>query len=282
MTGRLMTFEIRSSLKYLGILWAAVLVSSIFLGVAERGFGNLFSDGNMIASTLNVIFTFVFAASFVAMLVGTIIVIILRFYRGLLGEEGYLMHTLPVKTWQLITAKGVVAAGIVVVSILVSILALIISAGIYGAEVVQVFKDIGLAIRECPMSLLAGFELLVLMILWILTKVYEVYASMSIGQLAGKHRALLSIGAYVGIEVILDIIGIALISFIVKTGIGERIADSFTVLDNMDAFDTAAISAKAISLAQPEFIAILVAVIALLAVFHIITERLLATRLNLQ
>ena len=33
----------------------------------------------------------------------------LRFYRNLFTDEGYLMHTLPVKKWELITAKGLVA-----------------------------------------------------------------------------------------------------------------------------------------------------------------------------
>lgn len=41
----------------------------------------------------------------VALFVLTMIVIIQRFYKGLLCDEGYLMFTLPVKPWQLIATK---------------------------------------------------------------------------------------------------------------------------------------------------------------------------------
>ena len=46
----------------------------------------------------------------------TCVVTIQRFYKGLLGQEGYLMFTLPVKNWQLVFSKALVSFFIGMVS----------------------------------------------------------------------------------------------------------------------------------------------------------------------
>ena len=43
------------------------------------------------------------------MFVATLIVVIQRFYKSLLGDEGYLMFTIPVKAWQNILNKLLVS-----------------------------------------------------------------------------------------------------------------------------------------------------------------------------
>lgn len=48
---------------------------------------------------------FLYAMFLCAVVVITFIVILLRFYKNLLQNEGYLMNMLPVKSWQHITAK---------------------------------------------------------------------------------------------------------------------------------------------------------------------------------
>ena len=46
-----------------------------------------------------------FIAVIAAMLVIAVIFVVSRFSKGLLGNEGYLMHTLPVRPWQLVASK---------------------------------------------------------------------------------------------------------------------------------------------------------------------------------
>ena len=57
-----------------------------------------------------------YVALCIAVVVLAIVFIIQRFYNGLLKDEGYLMFTLPVKTWQLIKAKGLTALIVTVIS----------------------------------------------------------------------------------------------------------------------------------------------------------------------
>ncbi len=283
MISRLADYEIRSSLKYVGVLWAGVLVASIFLGLAGKVVdGGLSDQPSTIASIAVVVFTALFGILFVAMLVGTAAVIILRFYKGLLGEEGYLMHTLPVKTGQLIIAKGLVAAGVILITILVSIVSFTVSAGITGFDIWNTLRSFFEAIRECPPAILLIIEAFLIILASILAEIYEIYASLSIGQLTGKHRVLLSIGAYIGIESILNTLGILMISLLVNTSLGERISSKFDSLAMLDTMNTGDIAGKAIMLAQPEIIFVLVLILAEVVIFHIVSERILSRKLNLQ
>ena len=46
---------------------------------------------------------------FFGIMVVSLVVVIQRFYKSLLGDEGYLMFTLPVETWKLVMSKLLVA-----------------------------------------------------------------------------------------------------------------------------------------------------------------------------
>ncbi len=52
--------------------------------------------------------SFVFSLALIAAVVTTIVLMILRFYRNLMTDEGYLMFTLPVSTTELICSQLIV------------------------------------------------------------------------------------------------------------------------------------------------------------------------------
>ena len=70
-----------------------------------------------------------YVAVMVAVLVVTEVILIQRFYKSLLGDEGYLMFTLPVTVSQHIWAKTIIA----VVMSIISIAAAVLSIGIIGS-----------------------------------------------------------------------------------------------------------------------------------------------------
>lgn len=49
------------------------------------------------------------------------VLVIQRFWKGIWGAEGYLTHTLPVRAWQILLSKLVVAVTLLFVSILVGV-----------------------------------------------------------------------------------------------------------------------------------------------------------------
>lgn len=75
---------------------------------------------------ISTLIVFLYAMFLCAVVVITFIVILLRFYKNLLQNEGYLMNMLPVKSWQHITAKLIAAVVWSFVSVLVVIVSVLI------------------------------------------------------------------------------------------------------------------------------------------------------------
>ena len=275
MTGKLMKYEFRSSLRNIGIIWAALIAAAVLFGIMLRTTMNI-SAGNHagILRMMEIVFTIVppllYIAMFVAMLVITVLIVIMRFYRGLLGDEGYLMHTLPVKPWQLITSKGLVASCIVLVSSIVAVLSIFILVAIQDAGgffdgMGDVFKAMG---RE-PRWIIVTIECIIILVLSIMKSVYQIYAAMAIGQLSGKHRLLTSLGAYVAISMVLTILLLLLMTAADAIGIMTWINDNLMQITDGFKISQLAIGGMfALTAVQ-------------VAAFHVITERILSKKLNL-
>lgn len=140
-----------------------------------------------------------------ALIVATVLIILQRFYKGLLRDEGYLMHTLPVKPWQLITAKGFTAFVVVIISGIIAVISIFILIGvsisISISDLGELLADIFRMYGDEPVYILYTIEAILLAALSILKTIYKTYASMSIGQLSDNHKILISVAAYIGISV---------------------------------------------------------------------------------
>ena len=275
MTGRLIKYELRSSIKLMGVIWAALIVTSFLFSISINFRGNIMRSSSIASTLINLfqgITGMLYIAVFIATAAASVVIIIMRFYKGLLSDEGYLMHTLPVKPWQLITAKGVSALIIVCASVIVSILSIMILAGTGSFGAIVEFCDlIREMFREEPKVILVAAEFLVLAILSLLKSIYQIYASLSIGQLAGKHRILLSLGAYVGINIVITVLAVLIMMLLDVTGAlnGWSSLSLNTVNDMLNAGQAVLGFFAAVTVIQ-------------LAAFHVITERILSLRLNLQ
>lgn len=275
MTGRLIKYELRSSIKLMGVIWAALIVTSFLFSISINFMGNIMRSSSIASTLINLfqgITGMLYIAVFIATAAASVVIIIMRFYKGLLSDEGYLMHTLPVKPWQLITAKGVSALIIVCAIVIVSILSIMILAGTGSFGAIVEFCDlIREMFREEPKVILVAAEFLVLAILSLLKSIYQIYASLSIGQLAGKHRILLSLGAYVGINIVITVLAVLIMMLLDVTGAlnGWSSLSLNTVNDMLNAGQAVLGFFAAVTVIQ-------------LAAFHVITERILSLRLNLQ
>ena len=138
----------------------------------------------------------------------------LRFYRNLFTDEGYLMHTLPVKKWELITAKGLVAVIWNVITTITTLLAvflvvlLISISSRYGSltwtdmteSFAQFFHEAIPIIKEMfhmPVWMVA----LLFLGNFIVSAFYGtllLYASVSIGHLWKKHPMAGTVLSYIG------------------------------------------------------------------------------------
>ena len=267
MLTNLIAFDLKNSARLLVPLHIALLIFTI-LGRITLGSDFLMQMPDEIFALLVIFYVMM------VIVVGVIssFYFIYWFYKNLFTDEGYLMHTLPVKPWQLITAKGVSALIIVCASVIVSILSIMILAGTGSFGAIVEFCDlIREMFREEPKVILVAAEFLVLAILSLLKSIYQIYASLSIGQLAGKHRILLSLGAYVGINIVITVLAVLIMMLLDVTGAlnGWSSLSLNTVNDMLNAGQAVLGFFAAVTVIQ-------------LAAFHVITERILSLRLNLQ
>ncbi len=193
MLARLMKYEIKSTARLFIPLYAVLLIFALLnrylnpfevLETAEN-----FSIQVFIRGLSMTLYFFLIIAVFAA----TLVIIIQRFYKNLLGDEGYLMFTLPVKTWQHIVNKLLTAMVWCVFSAIVVAGSLLIF--IESKYIVEFLNFIKNSIKHTFGT--PGFVLLPLIVIAQLTAgILMIYNAMTLGQLFQRHRLLASFGMY--------------------------------------------------------------------------------------
>lgn len=271
MTGKLMKYEFKTSNAFMCALWAAVLASSLIFLLAQTITKADILGGSIFAALLDTIPAIVYWLLFALLIIGTVVIILIRFYRSLLSDEGYLMHTLPVRTWELVASKGLVAACLLLISMLVAGLSLFIMA---GPEAFIGLKNLIAAVfagRDgAGYIALIAVECLIIMIASVLKTIYCIYAAMSIGQISNNHKILFSVIAYICINLAILIITIACISLGDATGLDVWLTNhSVTSMSDFGNLQLLMLFLFILTMIQ-------------VAIFFVITERMLNRKLNLQ
>ena len=203
MLGKLLKYDFRSMGKQFAFIWPAALVMALL---------NRFTIGSLDSSDVtrelfSGVAMLVYVSILIAMFVIALIFVIQRFYLGLLGDEGYLMHTLPVRSWQLIVSKAICALVASVVSILVAVVSivLLVPGALSGflSFWPRFFAALG---REGGNGILLLAELLVLAVAGALAAFFQLYLAMAIGHLFNKNRIAMSVVAYIVIQAALNTI----------------------------------------------------------------------------
>lgn len=278
MLGKLIKYDLKSMSRAFVPMWILAPVISLMLSISIRGMtaweespvGNYVVSGGGLVMTVMIL---LFSAVMIGLTVMTILFIIQRFWNGLLKEEGYLMFTLPVKVWELITAKGVAAALITCVSVMDGILSCFIlilaSSDELVLEMIGAWNSFKKVVGEFgPMFWVIMVLLVIALIAGLLESIYQVYASMALGQLFEGHRVIGACAAYVGISV-----AVSVLTSIVMIVVDQVFPDSwiwYTVNGSETVFGITYMLLLILSSAVK------------IAVFHVITERILSTRLNLE
>lgn len=144
------------------------------------------------------------------MFVMTLVVMIQRFYKNLLSDEGYLMFTLPAETWKHIVSKLIVSMMWTVASGIAGGLSILIItfdkvltkdfiydvAGVAGSF----FTTLGAS------AVLFSFEFALIGIIVLASNVLIIYASIATGHLFNRHRILAALGAFILISTLSQVL----------------------------------------------------------------------------
>ena len=230
---RLLKQDIRSTGRIMAVLYAAVLV----LAAVSRVLTSFVDE--TVASVLIMVFSrlisILFVIAVVACVVMTFVLMIIRFYKNFLTDEGYLMFTLPVTTGQLIWSKLLVAVFWVIVSAAVGVLAsFILTVGTDAQDVI-----FGIDFSELFRGFTGGQTALVVVLTATLVLLYagytylRCYAAMAVGQSFGSRKLLLSVVFYIAFGIAESILTTALASPLLNTKAFENImfnAEPFDVV----------------------------------------------------
>ena len=205
MLSKLLKYEFKSTGRTFLPIYGALLVTSFLtrLFVFNKDFSNSF-----FLSLFQVVISSLFGFLLMAVCILTLVVSLQRFYKNLLGEEGYLSMTLPVRPWQHILCKSLTSLVWYIFSSIAAILAFVILAyekGMIG----DFFKAIGTLIRRGSLNaqiLTACGEFFLFAALGILAFTMMLYASMALGQLNANKRLLTSFGAFLALNFLVQIL----------------------------------------------------------------------------
>ena len=215
MLGKLFKYEMKATAR----IFVPVYIAMVLLS----GIGRLVSGIDLFSGELSWIAglflaTYVFAIFAVFIL--TYVVVIQRFYKNLLSDEGYLMFTLPVKPSRLILSK-LLASVLWMVCTVVAIL--------FSLLVLAASKDFFAAIPEAWASLVAFFtkefggystlmavELIVLLVVALFCSMLLFFVSIALGQLISRHKVAGAFAAYLLISFVVEIVMLLLLFLLVS------------------------------------------------------------------
>lgn len=234
MLGKLIKYEWRGLYK-VGLLLLGVVAFATLLGFFAAH-SPLWSDIRIYDETVEAfagMMSFGAIMIYIMLLVGVVYAVLIyvavRFYRTMYTDEGYLLHTLPVNKNQILISKvlmGSVWVFFINVAVFASVMAFVsfifeaVSPGSFGElmrEMAEIYAEIGMELRNMDsVTKMRVVHLLISMtgyvVLGLPSTLVTIFGAISLGQLFSKHRVLMAILSYVGIN-----IGINIVSALLRT-----------------------------------------------------------------
>ena len=204
MLRKLLKHEFRATGRIMLPMYLILLVTAVGSNLAGRGM----LDGRYhILNILGVLIVTAFGIAICGALLMSFVLMIQRFYKNLLQDEGYIMLTLPASIHQHVWAKLIVSAAWFVVTVVV-----VIAAGCVMAFDIGVIRDFfeGLWDLLWELRKLEAFyafngvgylaELAALAFFGLAAMCLQFYAALAIGHSAANHKMVCSVGAFFALQ----------------------------------------------------------------------------------
>ena len=212
MLRKLMKHEFRATGRIMLPLFLILLVTSVGANFSTRG---LLETDNKFLDVLGVLLVMAFAIAIVGVCVMSMVVMVQRFYKNLLQDEGYVMMTLPVSVHQHVWSKLIVSAVWFALTLVVVCLACLIMA--FDVELVQ---QIAAGFRELFQEIYRNLstyyaingtaivaEFLVLCFVGCCAMCLQFYAALAIGHSFPNHKMAWSVLWFFLIQFIMQFLG---------------------------------------------------------------------------
>ena len=213
MLGKLMKYDMRSGFRKFALIWIGLAALGVINGFTVKYVLDGENQNQLVNFFLGVLPMMLLVALYVAMGIFVLVFIVERFYKGLLGDEGYLMFTLPVTTSAHIGSKLLTGMIFAILSTLVAIvsgiLLMLVLEPVGLRETIRAWSGMSAYLRDNPLPAGTGWvmaEFAVYTLVAMAAANLQIYTAISIGHLAKKHRGGFALLAYVGISIAFSII----------------------------------------------------------------------------
>lgn len=209
MLGKLLKYECKSIGRILLPIYALLLVLSVIFGFILRQNSAI----PAVQTIRNLLGGFYTMAGF-ALIAITVGIIILQFYRNLLGNEGYLMFATPVTTGRHITNKMISGTIWTILGVIVgldSILTLgLISQKVNWNEFTHGLQQIFHHFSNTSHAIVM-LQVILVFVVCSAEMVAKIYASIAVGHQWSNHRKLGAVIAYAVFSAVEGIVGVPII-----------------------------------------------------------------------
>ena len=218
MLRKLLKHEFRATGRIMLPMYLILLVTAVGSNLAGRGM----LDGRYhILNILGVLIVTAFGIAICGALLMSFVLMIQRFYKNLLQDEGYLMFTLPASVHQHIWSKLIVSSVWFIVTVLAIIAASLVVAyqGGFLRELLDFLRYFLEGLRKLEVSeafngtiYLAEFA--VLMFLSLVAFSLQFYAALAAGHSRANHKMLWSVAWFFGFQFALQFAGSLLMVYL--------------------------------------------------------------------
>jgi hypothetical protein len=161
------------------------------------------------------IFTVLYVISLVVVAVLVVVWIVKRFYDNLLSRQGYLTMTLPANAWEQVGAK--LLTGLIWMIAMMAVMMLSMSFFFIGSETFN-FSKMTSAEWDTLWQMFHQYHVGTLMfemglsaVVSVATGLLTFYFAMAVGQLVHRHRKLLSVGVWIALFIVIQVLSIRFI-----------------------------------------------------------------------
>ena len=225
MLGKLIKYDLMADWKKYSALYAATLLVSVMMFTMGKIKESI--RDNQILKIVEGMFGVVFMTLIVAIGIAVVVLTVMRFYKNVVRDEGYLTHTLPVHTWQILASK------------LISAYIWFLSAFIIGGICIGIgmdepfwffnlFEELADAISSASNSAEKTFIIHLLTIIIISIVLFpffimaHTYFCFALGNLSNSHKLGIAVLAFFGVNIAENIISTIILAFLVPSFIDDR------------------------------------------------------------
>ena len=211
MLTKLLKHEFRATARIMGPLYLVLLAVALGFNFSAR----LMDTSNVVLNILAALVILAYVAAVIGVFIVAFILMLQRFYKNLLGDEGYIMFTLPASVHQHVWSKLIVSAVWFIATGVVVILSAFVAAFnvSFLTDLAEVFPKLFEQLNAYYAFNGTAFMLegLILLFAGCMTFSLQFYAALAVGHSFPNHKMALSVVFYFVFQFAMQILGAFLI-----------------------------------------------------------------------